>query len=82
MKYKTIISKSFNENSSMIKKDMSLDKFNWDSMTKINLITNIDKKYKVTLNYKKFEKLKTFEDLDNLISKSLKNENFVFWWFK
>ena len=72
MKYKTIISKSFNENSSMIKKDMSLDKFNWDSMTKINLITNIDKKYKIKINYKKFEKLKTFEDLDNLISKSLK----------
>ena len=41
-------------------------------MTKINLITRIDKKYKKTIDYKKFDKLKTFGDLNILISKSLK----------
>lgn len=41
-------------------------------MTKINLITLIDKKYNKSLDYKKFDKLKTFGDLNNLIIKTLK----------
>ena len=51
---------------------MQLSKYNWDSMTKINLITIIDAKYKKTLDYKKFEKIKTFGDLDKLVYKTLK----------
>ena len=41
-------------------------------MTKINLITFVDKKYNKTLDYKKFDKLKTFGDLNNLITKTIK----------
>ena len=42
-------------------------------MTKINLITMIDKKYKKSLDYKKFDKIKTFGELDKLIFKTLKS---------
>lgn len=72
MKYIDLIAKSFNESKNDIKKDLLLTKFNWDSMTKINLITFVDKKYNKTLDYKKFDKLKTFGDLNNLITKTIK----------
>ncbi len=72
MKYKNIIALSFEESKTAIKESFLLEKYNWDSMTKINLITRIDKKYKKTIDYKKFDKLKTFGDLDILIAKSLK----------
>jgi len=72
VKYKDLIAKSFNEPKNAIKENLSLARFNWDSMTKINLITFVDNKYKKTLDYRKFEKLKTFEDLNKLISKTLK----------
>lgn len=72
MKYKNIIALSFEEPKNAIKESFLLEKYNWDSMTKINLITRIDKKYKKTIDYKKFDKLKTFGDLDILIAKSLK----------
>jgi|TARA_B110000971_G_scaffold97924_1_gene100784 acyl carrier protein len=70
--YKDLIAKSFNEPKKSIKENLLLTKFNWDSMTKINLITFIDNRYKKTLDYRKFEKLKTFGDLNKLITKTLK----------
>jgi acyl carrier protein len=72
MIYKDLIAKSFNEPKKSIKENLLLAKFNWDSMTKINLITIIDNRYKKTLDYRKFEKLKTFGDLNKLIIKTLK----------
>tara|TARA_B110000003_G_C16519629_1_gene484455 strand:- start:68 stop:286 length:219 start_codon:yes stop_codon:yes gene_type:complete len=72
MKYKDLIAKSFNETKNKIQKNILVSKYNWDSMTKINLITNIDNKFKKTIDYKKFDKIKTFEDLDKLIQKTLK----------
>jgi len=72
MIYKDLIAKSFNEAKNKIQKDTPVSKFNWDSMTKINLITNIDKKFKKSINYQKFDKIKTFDDLDKLIQKTLK----------
>ena len=72
MIYKDLIAKSFNEPQKSIKENLLLSKFNWDSMTKINLITIIDNRYKKTLDYRKFEKLKTFGDLNKLIIKTLK----------
>jgi len=71
MKYKDLIAKSFNESKKDIKENLVLTKFNWDSMTRINLITLIDKKYNKNLDYKKFVKLKTFGDLNKLIIKTL-----------
>ena len=70
--YIDLIAKSFNESKKDIKKNLLLTKFNWDSMTKINLITFVSKKYNKNLDYKKFEKLKTFNDLNNLITKTIK----------
>ena len=72
MKYIDLIAKSFNESKKDIKKNLLLTKFNWDSMTKINLITFVSKKYNKHLDYKKLEKLKTFNDLNNLITKTIK----------
>ena len=72
MIHRDLIAKSFNETKSKIKKNIFVSKYNWDSMTRINLITNIDKKFKKNIDYKKFDKIKTFGDLDKLIQKSLK----------
>ena len=72
MIHRDLIAKSFNETKSKIKKNIFVSKYNWDSMTRINLITNIDKKFKKNIDYKKFDKIKTFGDLDKLIQKTLK----------
>ena len=72
MKHKKIIAISFNENEKNIKENIRVDKFNWDSMTKINLIANVDQKYKKLIDHKKFSSIKNFRDLDNLISKTIK----------
>ena len=72
MIHEDLIAKSFNEAKSKIKKNILVSKYNWDSMTIINLITNIDKKFKKNIDYKKFDKIKTFGDLDKLIQKTLK----------
>ena len=69
MKHKNLIAESFNEPKKNISEKSQLKDFNWDSMTKINLISNVDEKYKKMLDYKKFKNLKTFKDLDNLITK-------------
>lgn len=72
MKHKNLIANSFNENEKKITEKKLLSEYNWDSMTKISLITAINKKYKKNIDYRKFNNLKTFEDLDKLISKTLK----------
>jgi acyl carrier protein len=72
MKHKNLIANSFNENEKKINEKKLLSEYNWDSMTKISLITAINKKYKKNIDYRKFNNLKTFEDLDKLISKTLK----------
>jgi acyl carrier protein len=72
MKHKNLIANSFNENEKKINEKKLLSEYNWDSMTKISLITAINKKFKKNIDYRKFNNLKTFEDLDKLISKTLK----------
>ena len=51
MKHINIIAKSFNLDKKKIKKNDKVEKFNWDSMTKINLISNVDEKFSKTLNH-------------------------------
>ena len=46
MKHKVLIAKSFNEPVSKIKDNLIVHNYNWDSMTKINLISSVDEKYK------------------------------------
>ena len=45
MKHIIIISKSFNLDKKKIKKNDKVQNFNWDSMTKINLISRVDEKF-------------------------------------
>jgi acyl carrier protein len=72
MRHKKLIAYSFNETEKKINEKKLLSEYNWDSMTKISLITAINKKYKKNIDYRKFNNLKTFRDLDKLISKTLK----------
>ena len=72
MKHINIIAKSFNLDKKKIKKNDKVEKFNWDSMIKINLISNVDEKFSKTLNHKKLEKIIFFKDIDDLIEKTIK----------
>ncbi len=72
MKHINIIAKSFNLDKKKIKKNDKVEKFNWDSMTKINLISNVDEKFSKTLNHIKLEKIIIFKDIDDLIEKTIK----------
>ena len=72
MKYISIISKSFSLNKNKIKKNDKLEKYNWDSMTKINLISFISDKYDKNLDHAELKKIVSFEDLDSLIEKTIK----------
>ena len=72
MKHKVLIARSFNESIKNIKDDLTVENYNWDSMTKINLISSVDEKYKKSLDHRKFKSIKTFKDLDNLISKTIR----------
>ncbi len=72
MKHKVLIAKSFNESVKNIKDDLTVENYNWDSMTKINLISSVDEKYKKSIDHRKFKSIKTFKDLDNLISKTIR----------
>ena len=72
MKHINIIAKSFNLDKKKIKKNDEVEKFNWDSMTKINLISNVDEKFSKTLNHIKLEKIIFFKDIDDLIEKTIK----------
>lgn len=71
MKFKNIISKSFNISQKLIDENKNLNNFNWDSVTKINLITYIEDKYDKVIDFNKLNKAKTFEDLDNIILKTV-----------
>ena len=72
MKHINIISKSFNLNKKKVKEGGKVENFNWDSMTKINLISNVDEKFSKTLNHIKLEKIIIFKDIDDLIEKTIK----------
>ena len=72
MKHINIIAKSFDLDKKKIKKNDKVEKFNWDSMTKINLISNVDEKFSKTLNNIKIEKIIFFKDIDDLIEKTIK----------
>ena len=74
MKYIRIISKAFNQK--FVKTDTikKLDDLIWDSLVKITLITEINKKYKKTLDFRKFEKIKTLNQLDKLIENTIINK--------
>ena len=74
MKNKEIIFKIFN----IKKKDKSINgekllgDFEWDSTTMIALISLIEEKYSKILDASKLRLLKTLDDLDKLITKTLK----------
>ena len=74
MKNKEIIFKIFN----IKKKDKSINgekllgDFEWDSKTMIALISLIEEKYSKILDASKLRFLKTLDDLDKLITKTLK----------
>lgn len=74
MKNIKIIAEILDENKKNIKKIDNLNQYNWDSMAKINLITIIDKKYKKNINTKKLQSLKTIDNLDQLIEKTIKKK--------
>ena len=74
MKNKEIIFKIFN----IKKKDKSINgekllgDFEWDSTTMIALISLIEEKYNKILDANKLRFIKTLDDLDKLITKTLK----------
>ncbi len=72
MKYKKLIAKSFKEKLDKIEKNKKLENFNWDSLTKITLITEVHKMFNKNLDYTKFDKTKTFDQLNKLIEKTVK----------
>lgn len=74
MKNIKIIAEILDENKKNIKKIDNLNQHNWDSMAKINLITVINEKYKKNINTKKLQSLKTIDDLDQLIEKTIKKK--------
>lgn len=73
MKHKNLIAKSFKEKVSEINSNNNVNKYAWDSLTKITLITEINKKYKKNIDFRKFEKIKTFAQLDKLIQDTIKS---------
>jgi acyl carrier protein len=72
MKNIQIITTILEENKKKIKRTDKLNQHNWDSMAKINLLTIINEKYKKNVNIKKLQSLKTIDDLDQLIEKTIK----------
>ena len=70
MKFKNIISKSFNIPQKLIDENKNLHNFR-GSVTKINLITYIEDKYDKVIDFNKLNKAKTFKDLNNIILKTL-----------
>ena len=53
---------------------MELENYNWDSVTVINLITNVSDKYKKNIEPQKLKKIKTFKDLDNFLINLIKKK--------
>ena len=63
-----------NINLKKFKKEMHLEKFGWDSLIIISLITAINKEFKKSIDAKEILKLKTIGDLDKFISRIKKNK--------
>ncbi len=79
IKYLNIIEKSFelkkkDLNKIIKKENMELENYNWDSVTVINLITNVSDKYKKNIEPQKLKKIKTFKDLDNFLINLIKKK--------
>ena len=79
IKYLNIIEKSFelkkkDVNKIIKKESMELENYNWDSVTVINLITNVSDKYKKNIEPQKLKKIKTFKDLDNFLINLIKKK--------
>ena len=71
MKHIDIISESFNLDKKKIKPNDKVNEL-MDSMVIISLISNVDAKFSVILDDKKFENIVYFKDIDDLIEKTLK----------
>ena len=71
MKHIDIISESFNLDKKKIRADEKVTEL-MDSMVIISLISNVDAKFSVILDDKKFENIVYFKDIDDLIEKTLK----------
>ena len=76
LKHFNIIKKSFVLNKTAINKitknkKLNLEEFNWDSITIINLLTILSDDYKVNVEPKVLQKIKTFEELDNFLSRKI-----------
>ncbi|MDC0417232.1 acyl carrier protein [Candidatus Pelagibacter sp.] len=74
MKNIKIISKLFNLKFTNKDSVKNLEDFIWDSLRKITLITELDKKYKKTVDFKKLEKIRTLNQLDRLIENTIKKK--------
>ena len=74
MKHIKIISKAFNKKFVKTDSIKKLDDLIWDSLVKITLITEINKKYKKTLDFRKLEKIRTLHQLDKLIENTIINK--------
>jgi acyl carrier protein len=73
MEHINLIAKSFKVKSSKISPSGKVSEYEWDSLTKITLITEFNKKYKKNIDFRKFEKIKTFGELDKLIQTTVKS---------
>lgn len=71
MKHIDIISESFNLDKKKIRADEKVTEL-MDSMVIISLISNVDAKFSVILDDKKFENIVYFRDIDDLIEKTIK----------
>jgi len=72
MKHLNIISKSFDLDKRKIKAQNKVEKFNWDSMTKIRLISLVNEKFSKSIDHTKFNKIVNFKDIDDLIEITIK----------
>jgi acyl carrier protein len=77
MKNREFIKSVFNISDKKIKlvnKKTLLTKYNWDSMTILELITKLEEDYNIVLKPKALTKISTFYDLDNFISKLVRKK--------
>ena len=73
MKYSKIISKILNiKNIKQINPKNIVANFTWDSMAMITLIAIIEEKYKKKIKVSDIRSIKTIQDLDDVISKTLR----------
>jgi len=74
IKHLDLIKKSFELKKRDIEKikkneNTRLENFNWDSIVIINLISYVSDKYNRNIRPEKLQKIKTFKDLDNFLTK-------------